>query len=410
MIAGYRAQSLPNIGRVPREAPPSTFTHSGAASSSWISANDNAIVVFPEPRPEDDPSSRCLLLEMLDQDALDCVLLAVEQESMQVLLARLAQTCKAFRRLSEKVRSDVVLQRLSTRWDPATPNVPTPTGLPSARRFLDALTERSRGQKRVLCYVTRQRGLRAAFNFHVQLESGPNDLPCFTARRHMLGRARGLCYSILLHKKIVAEVWYNSYDGNFYLYEPGMHGDEAPSGDDSSAISCWPGQSRVWPMGSPKKKVQPSLKVSIRRSRIRPRSVHVVIPPSAPIKPASKWPILPVLSALGDKIEQAKPAESACGAEGDGFEFVNLEPRWDEALKHYVLKYYGRATRASVKNVQLQPAPGAYSHPTNFDDVAFLVGKVADDKFNVDFKSPFSFLHAFALSLIIIDSSFFNVV
>jgi len=48
--------------------------------------------------------------------------------------------------------------------------------------------------------------------------------------------------------------------------------------------------------------------------------------------------------------------------------------------------------------------------PCAFDDVSFLVGKVADDKFNVDFKSPFSFLHAFALSLVVMDSSFFGIV
>jgi len=117
-----------------------------------------------------------LLLDLLTQDALDSVLVAVQQnpeQEVQVLLARLAQTCKAFQRLSEKVRSDVVLRRLSTHWDPAAPRMPkTVAALPTARRFLDALTERSRGQKRVLCYVLRNPGLRATFSFHVQLAAG----------------------------------------------------------------------------------------------------------------------------------------------------------------------------------------------------------------------------------------------
>eukprot|EP00962_Isochrysis_galbana_P058852 scaffold32195_cov122-Isochrysis_galbana.AAC.6 len=404
MLAGFRAQSAPCMPRELDTEVPGAFGHS--ASTSRLAAKDEGIVVFPDPTPDAaNGSPRCLLLEMLDQDALDCVLLAVQRESVQVLLARLGQTCKAFRRLSEKVRSDVVLQRLSTRWDPAAPCPPVPSGLPQARRFLDALTERSRGQKRVLCYVTRQRGMRAVFEFHVQLATGPNDLQCFTARRHMLGRARGLCYTILLQQKPVAEVWYNSIDGTFYLYEPGLHPDEAgpERSDDSGALSCWPSQGRVWPMGSPKRKVQPSLKVSIRRSRIRPRSVRVVIPPTTTAKNSSiKWA----------KHCAGEPIGGGDAGEEEGTEFVNLEPRWDDVLKHYVLKYHGRATRASVKNVQLQPALGAYTAGSSpsFDNVGFLVGKVADDKFNVDFKAPFSFLHAFALSLIIIDSSFFGVV
>jgi hypothetical protein len=406
MMAGFRAQSAPCIPRGLEVDVPASYTHS--ASTSRLGTRDEGIVVFPDPTPDPgDGSPRCLLLEMLDQDALDCVLLAVqrESESVQVLLARLGQTCKAFRRLSEKVRTDVVLQRLSTRWDPAAPCPPVPSGLPQARRFLDALTERSRGQKRVLCYVTRQRGMRAIFQFHVQLETGPNDLQCFTARRHVLGRARGLCYTILLQQKPVAEVWYNSTDGTFYLYEPGMHADEAgpDHSDDSGGLSCWPGQGRVWPISSPKRKVQPSLKVSIRRSRIRPRSVRVIIPPTSPAKNSIKqW----AMHTPGE------PVGCGDGSAEEGTEFVNLEPRWDDVLKHYVLKYHGRATRASVKNVQLQPASGAYTsgRSPSFDNVGFLVGKVADDKFNVDFKAPFSFLHAFALSLIIIDSSFFGVV
>jgi hypothetical protein len=407
MLAGFRAQSAPSIPRQLDLDAPSALPHS--ASSSRLAAKDEGVAVFPDQTaPAAEPSApRCLLLEMLDQDALDCVLLAVQRESVQVLVARLGQTCKAFRRLSEKVRSDVVLQRLSTRWDPAAPCPTVPSGLPQTRRFLDALTERSRGQKRVLCYVTRQRGMRALFQFHVQLETSANDLLCFTARRHVLGRARGLCYTILLQQKAVAEVWYNSTDGTFYLYEPGLHADDSAaspeSSEDSGALTCWPSQGRVWPMASPKRKVQPSLKVSIRRSRIRPRSVRVIIPPSAlPKNSASRWA----------KHTPGEPMAAGESSADEGIEFVNLEPRWDDVLKHYVLKYHGRATRASVKNVQLQPAKGAYAagRTPAFDHVGFLVGKVADDKFNVDFKAPFSFLHAFALSLIIIDSSFFGVV
>lgn len=361
----------------------------------------DGVAVLPTPPSPSDAAPVCLLLDLLDQDALDCVLLAVQRESLQLLLARLGQTCKALRRLSEKVRSDVVLQRLSTRWDPASPRAPMPSALPAARRFLDALTERSRGNKRVLCYVTRVRGVRAQFGFHLQLDDGARDLHCFSARRHVLGRARGLCHTITLHQKTIAEVWYDASTSEFLLYEhcPAEACEDASEDD----IGCWPLQSKVWPgggrPGGGRKGLtsQPAMRVSIRRSRIRPRSVRVHIPPQAGGSPKG-----------GEGGEGGK----AGGLGAGGSEFINLEPRWDDSLKHYVLKYYSRATRASVKNVQLKPAESVVAHRQTlpWDDVAFLVGKVADDRFNVDFKAPFSFLHAFALALTIVDSAYFGVI
>ena len=113
-----------------------------------------------------------------------------------------------------------ILQRLSDGWDPEKPaeSLPLPSALCEGGSFLDALTEPSRGQKRVMCYVTRKRGVRASFGFHLQLPPGMGDLQCFSARRHVLGRARGLCYTISLHRTVVAEVWYDA-DGNFSLVE-----------------------------------------------------------------------------------------------------------------------------------------------------------------------------------------------
>jgi len=384
---------------------------------------------LPASKGKDDKSAgkdqRCLLLDLLDRDSLDCVLMAAQHGSSSHLLARLGQTCTAFRKLSERVRCDVVLQRLSDGWDPEKPaeSLPLPSALCEGGSFLDALTEPSRGQKRVMCYVTRKRGVRASFGFHLQLPPGMGDLQCFSARRHVLGRARGLCYTISLHRTVVAEVWYDA-DGNFSLVERrgGAAAGAAPpskaspskaspkalpsqfvaakegdddGGDDHSGGDptggCWPIKAqpllrpKVLPAAGGKAAVRESdslaMQVLIRRSRIRPRSVRVKIP--------------------------------AQGQSPHASEFVNLEPRWDDVLKHYVLKYHGRATRASVKNVQLQPADRAVANGTrhpSFDGVAFLVGKVGDDRFNVDFMSPFSFLHAFALSLIIVDSAYFGCI
>lgn len=93
------------------------------------------------------------------------------------------------------------------------------------------------------------------------------------------------------------------------------------------------------------------------------------------------------------------------GCKGKALDFVNVAPRWDESNKRFMLNFQGRAKCASVKNVQLVEDTAVTNLQSTFDNVAFSIGKFDENHFNVDFRSPFSFLHAFALSLIIVDSS-----
>ena len=67
----------------------------------------------------------------------------------------------------------------------------------------------------------------------------------------------------------------------------------------------------------------------------------------------------------------------------------NREPKWNAASNMYQLDFQGRATLASCKNIQLHHVDGDPA------DVSFLMGKVEENKFNVDFKAPFSCLQAF---------------
>lgn len=66
--------------------------------------------------------------------------------------------------------------------------------------------------------------------------------------------------------------------------------------------------------------------------------------------------------------------------------FKNREPKWNKESNMYQLDFQGRATLASCKNIQLSPRVGAEN------DVRFLIGKVHDNTFNIDFSAPFSAL------------------
>ena len=84
---------------------------------------------------------------------------------------------------------------------------------------------------------------------------------------------------------------------------------------------------------------------------------------------------------------------------GDIVVLKNREPKWNAATNMYQLDFQGRATMASCKNIQLHPKDSAET------DVCFLMGKVDDNKFNVDFKYPFSAAQAFAFAMIVFDNS-----
>lgn len=59
---------------------------------------------------------------------------------------------------------------------------------------------------------------------------------------------------------------------------------------------------------------------------------------------------------------------------------------------NYRLNFHGRVSVPSVKNFQLVP-------PDNIDNVVCQFGKVAEDRFNLDFKAPLNALQAFSFAL-----------
>ena len=81
--------------------------------------------------------------------------------------------------------------------------------------------------------------------------------------------------------------------------------------------------------------------------------------------------------------------------------FMNKDPVWSEEQQMPVLDFFGRAELASSKNMQLT------TRDVDDDDLDyhFLMGKVDDDDFNVDFCGPFSALQAAAIAVIVFDNS-----
>jgi len=71
---------------------------------------------------------------------------------------------------------------------------------------------------------------------------------------------------------------------------------------------------------------------------------------------------------------------------------TNRAPKWNEQVGAYVLNFNGRVTMASVKNFQL-------IQENDEDKVILQFGRVAKDKFTMDFMHPLTPIQAFAVCL-----------
>ena len=99
---------------------------------------------------------------------------------------------------------------------------------------------------------------------------------------------------------------------------------------------------------------------------------------------------------------EATLAERWKAGERDGLlRLRNKEPEWSDELGTYTLEYNGRATLASVKNIQLAADAAVEG---GHAELYFQLGKVSDDRFNVDWKAPLSAMQAFGVALSAFDS------
>ena len=128
-----------------------------------------------------------------------------------------------------------------------------------------------------------------------------------------------------------------------------------------------------------------------------PGVMHVAVPSVA--KDGAAKHIRPAKEGSEGLEERLRVSASRAPASVEVDVFKNREPKFNVESQMYQLDFRGRATHASCKNIQLTRRDGEQT------SAELLMGKVDNDKFNVDFQYPFSALQAFAFALIIFDNS-----
>ena len=75
----------------------------------------------------------------------------------------------------------------------------------------------------------------------------------------------------------------------------------------------------------------------------------------------------------------------------------NKTPVWNKDTQSYVLNFNGRVTMASVKNFQLIAE-------NDTDYIMMQFGRVGEDSFTLDYRSPLTALQSFSIALSSFDS------
>lgn len=88
--------------------------------------------------------------------------------------------------------------------------------------------------------------------------------------------------------------------------------------------------------------------------------------------------------AAGGLLERAKNNDKDC------LILIPKTPVWNDVFRMYVLNFHGRATMASMRNVQLV-------HPDDHDTVIMQIGMVQPYKYTVDYQFPMSPIQAFSI-------------
>jgi len=245
------------------------------------------------------------------------------------------------------------------------------------------LVEPSCAMTPMRCYVNRHKsrmGGMTKFDFFMSI-SPTKDMYCFTGKKQSV--TKGCYYSISLDQdeskrsknsgeSFIGKVRSDRKSVEYTLYDDGVNPDSKEKGPLRREL------------------LHVNFINSLRNRN--PGAMEVIVPSvdangnTVAVQPDAASP-----DGLADKLASGKLQNTIV--------FKNREPKWNKESQMYQLDFQGRATLASCKNIQLAPKVGAEN------DVRFLMGKVHDNTFNVDFATPFSALQAFAFALIVFDNS-----
>jgi len=245
------------------------------------------------------------------------------------------------------------------------------------------LTEPAACMTSMRCYVNRHKSRMGGTKFDFFMSISANkDMYCFTGKKQPV--AKGCYYSIALdqdeskrsvkgnNESFIGKVRSDRKSVEYTLYDDGVNPDSKEKGPLRREL------------------LHVNFVNSLRNRN--PGAMEVILPSvdaqgnCVAVQPDASNP-----DGLADKL--AKNQTANCSV------FKNREPKWNKESNMYQLDFQGRATLASCKNIQLSPKVGAEN------DVRFLMGKVHDNTFNIDFSTPFSALQAFAFALIVFDNS-----
>lgn len=234
----------------------------------------------------------------------------------------------------------------------------------------------------IQCYVLRHKsrigGTR--FDFFMSLSS-TKDMYCFTGKKQSV--SRGSYYAIALDQdegkrargavdSFIGKLRSDRKAMEYTLFDHGV----SPVGKEK---------------GKPRRELMHVHFINSLRNR-NPGAMHVGLP--AVNRDGDALIFVPNADGVDSLEDRLK-----CGRTGEMHVFKNREPKWNAESQMYQLDFRGRATHASCKNIQLSASDGDQT------DAQVLMGKVDDNKFNVDFQYPFSALQAFAFALVVFDNS-----
>lgn len=122
-----------------------------------------------------------------------------------------------------------------------------------------------------------------------------------------------------------------------------------------------------------------------------PSHIEVWVPYVSPSGVMSNWQPDNDAASMETAVDEKRDMDTL-------FYLQNKAPKWDEAHGGHVLNFQGRVTESSVKNFQL-----CCPDSENPDDVVLQFGRVAKNRFTMDFKYPLSPYQAFSICVSCLD-------